>query len=210
MGQRKYQNIEIHGVVYPDANAAATALGVTSHHVRKTLRDERPDGLGTRPAARPVTIRGVTYPSFSAAARAHGVKPDTVAVACRNGTLHRVGTGRVGPEPMPVRIAGQDFEDVRAAATHFGLTRQAIYSAIDDGDPDRVARPAVYNPWKSQPFTVGGVTFASMRAASRALGFKNEEYIAKVIKRGSRRGRERIIAAAMGYVAQGKHVGGAE
>lgn len=209
MGKRVYQNIEIRGVVYPDANAAAAALGVTAGQVRMAVRKDRLDGLGTRPAQRPVTIRGVTYPNFSAAGKALGVNPNTVRAAYRNGTLHRVGTGRVGPEPMRVRIAGKDFEDVNAAAAHFGVQPGTVYSAICDGDPDRVARPAVYNPWKSKPFTIGGLTFPSMRAASRALGFKDEEFIAKAVKRGSRRGRERILAAAMTYVAQGKHVGGA-
>ncbi len=206
MGQRKYQDIEIHGVVYPDANAAAAALGVTAGQVRMAVRRGRLDGLGTRPALRPVTIRGVTYSNFSEAGKALGVHANTVRAAYRNGTLHRVGTGRVGPEPMRVRIAGQDFEDVNAAAAHFGVQPGTVYSAICDGDPDRIARPAVYNPWKSKAFTIGGVTFPSMRAVSRALGFKDEEYVAKALKRGSRRGRERILAAAMSYVAQGKQV----
>ena len=38
MGQRKYRDIEIHGVVYPDANAAAAALGVTAGQVRMAVR----------------------------------------------------------------------------------------------------------------------------------------------------------------------------
>jgi len=44
-----------------------------------------------------------------------------------------------------------------------------------------------------------------MRAASRALGFKDEEFIAKAVKRKSKRGQERIMVAAMHYAA--KHGG---
>lgn len=163
MGNRIYQDIEIRGVVYPDADAAAAAFGVTA---------------------------------------------DAVRMACRRGTQHRIGTGAVGVEPMRVRIAGRDFETAKAAAAHFGVHTSAVYAAIRDGDPDRVARPAVYNPWKSRRFSIGGLTFPSMSAASRALGF-TDEYIAQVMRRGSERGRERILAAAMAYVAQGKHGGGA-
>jgi len=50
MGKRVYQNIEIRGVVYPDVNAAAAALGVTAGQVRMAVRKDRLDGLGTRPA----------------------------------------------------------------------------------------------------------------------------------------------------------------
>jgi len=208
MGKRIYSDIEIDGVVYPDAATAAQAIGVTSGHVLTALRKGRLGGLGTRPALRPVTIRGVTYPNFSDAAHAHGVHPNTVRTAYRNGTLHRVGTGRVGPEPLPVRIGGKNFDNARAAAAHFKVPIGTIYDAICDGDPDRIFRPKVYNPWKSKPFTIGNLTFPSMREASRELGFKNDEYIAKVLKRNSRKGKERILAAAMAYVAQGKHAGG--
>lgn len=198
-----YSNITIRGVTYVDAAAAADALGVTAGQVRLAVRKGRLEFVGTRAAERPVEIRGVTYANFSDAARAHGVHPNTVRAAYRNGTLHRVGTGRVGPEPMCVRIAGKDFGDVRAAAAHYGVQPMTVYAAIADGDPDRIARPAVYNPWKSKPFTIGDLTFPSMRAASRALGFKDEEYIAKAVKRGSKKGRERILAAAMQYSMRG-------
>lgn len=146
-----------------------------------------------------IEIRGVTYPSFAAAGRAHGVHANTVRAAYHKGTLHRVGSGRVGPEPMRVQIAGRVFDDVNVAAAHFGVQPMTVYAAISDGDPDRIARAQTYNPWKARSFTIGKLTFPSMRAASRALGFSDEEYIAKALKRGSKRGRERILAAAMAY-----------
>ncbi len=205
MGKRLYHNINVRGTIYADANAAAAALGVTAHQVRRAVRCGRLDSLGTRPDFRPVTIRGVTYANFSEAARALGVNPNTVRVAYYNDTLHRVGTGRTGPEPMRVKIAGQVFNSAHDAARHFGCCPSTIWSALADGDPDRVARPQRYNPWKSKPFKIGTLSFPSMRAASRALGFKDEEFIAKAVKRKSKRGQERIMVAAMHYAA--KHGG---
>lgn len=202
MGCRKYRDIEIGDVVYPDAQAVADALGVTAGHVRNAIRRGRLDSLGTASGPCPVTIRGVLYPSCSAAARALGVEANTVRAALRNGTLHRVGTGRVGPVPMRVMIAGKLFDDVYAAARHFDCKPGTVYSAIADGDPDRVARAPRYNPARARPFTVGGITFPSMRVASSELGFSNPEYVSSVIKRGSKRGRERILAAAMRYAVR--------
>lgn len=199
MGERRYTDITIAGVTYADANSAAAALGVTAGHIRKAVRRGRLETLGTRPIRCTVTIRGVTYASFSEAGRALGVHANTVRAAYRSGTLHRVGTGRVGPEPMRVQIAGRIFENVHDAAKHFGCCPHTIWAALAAGDPDRVARPQRYNPWKSRPFEIGGLRFPSMRAASRALGFKDEEFIAKAIKRKSKRGQERILAAAMAY-----------
>jgi len=199
MANPTHTNIEIHGVTYRDAKAAAAALGVSASQVRRACRNGRLAAVGTGRGYRSVTIRGVTYPNLSAAGRALGVSPNTVRAARRKGTLHRVGTGRVGPEPMRVRIADQVFENASAAAAHFGVKVMTVYSAISENDPERIARPKVYNPWKSQPFEVGGLSFPSMREASRALGFKNSEFIAQAIKRGSKKGRERILGAAMRY-----------
>lgn len=148
----------------------------------------------------PVTIRGVQYPSMAAAARALGVVPETVRRARRAGTLHRVGTRRVGVEPMRVRIAGRVFDDAQAAARHFECTASAVYQAIRDGDPDRIARSPIYRPAKAQPIVIGGQAFASLLDADRKLGF-SPGYIAQVRRRGSRKGMESVIAAAMRYAA---------
>lgn len=200
MANPTYTDIDIRGVTYRDSKAAAAALGVSASQVRRACQNGRLDAVGTGKGHRSVTIRGVTYLNMSAAGRALGVSPNTVRAALRKGTLHRAGTGRVGPEPMRVRIAGQVFENAADAAAHFGVKVMTVYSAISDGDPDRIARPKVYNPWKSQPFKVGPLNFPSMREASRALGFSNPEFISKVVKHNSKKGRERIIGAALRYV----------
>lgn len=207
---RASRPVTIRGVRYSSAAEAAAALDVSAGHVRQMVKDGRADLIGTRGPVTPVTIRGVTYANFSAAAAALGVAESTVRAAARKGTLHRVGTGRVGPEPMQVRIAGVVYADVHDAARAHGVKAATVWAAICDGDPDRIARPPRYNPARSRPFRVGGLTFSSMREASRALGFKNEEYVAKVLKGGSKKGRERILAAAMRYSdRQGSQVSGA-
>lgn len=149
----------------------------------------------------PVEIRGVVYPGPKAAAQALGLHPETVRTAIRKGTLHRCGTGRVGPEPMPVRIAGRTFADARAAAAHHGVAPATVWAAVCDADPDRIARAPRWKPWRARPFTIGGITFPSMLEAERALGL-TAGYIRTSIKRGSKRGYERIVAAAMAYAAR--------
>lgn len=149
-----------------------------------------------------VEIRGVVYQSVRIAAAMLDITPETIYAARKKGTLHRVGLGRVGVEPMPVLIKGRVFKDARFAAKHYKVTVAAIYNAIADGDPDRIARKQFYNGWKSQPYTVGGYTFASKRAAARALGFANDEFIAHALRVKSKRGLERILAAGMAYAAR--------
>lgn len=144
-----------------------------------------------------VVIRGVTYPSGAAAARANGVTPEAVYAARRAGTLHRVGCGRPGAEAMPVALAGKVYASAEAASKALNIKLTTIYAAIADGDPDRVLRANRYNSWRSRPFSIGGLTYPSMRQASRALGFANDEFISRAIKRGSKRGWQRILAAAM-------------
>lgn len=198
----KYRDIEIHGKVYRDANHAAEAFGVTPNHIRKALLRGRLDGIGRGRGESPVTIRGVRYPSCAAAGRAFGVTGESVARSRDRGTLDRVGLGLRGARPTPVRIDGRDFESARAAAEFYGRTVPAVWAALEAGDPDRIARNARYNGGSSKPFSVGPLRFPSMAAACRALGFANETYIAQVIHTNSKRGRERILAAAQAYLAR--------
>lgn len=149
-----------------------------------------------------IEIRGRAFDTVAAAANAHGVHPNAVYIARRKGTLHRVGTGRVGAEPLPVRIGGVDYTSAEAAAKALNVARAAIYSAIEDGDPDRVLRAPRYNPSRCIPLTIGNLTFPSRRAASRALGFSNDEFVQKAIASGSRKSWERVLAAAMRLEAQ--------
>ncbi|RBO52645.1 hypothetical protein DSD19_13740 [Rhodovulum sp. BSW8] len=148
-----------------------------------------------------LTIRGTTYPDAATAARALGVTPEAVRSAARKGRLDRVGAGRKGVEPMPVRIRGELFADAHAAAARFGVTPQAVWKALADGDPDRIGRPQRRPGRDPHPVEIGGLRFASQRKASRALGF-SDDYLSHALTRGGRAARERILAAAMALSAR--------
>lgn len=151
-----------------------------------------------------IEIRGVVYPDANAAAAAHGVTPDAVRIAVRRGTLHRVGTGAAGVEPMRVRVGGIVFDCAASAAAHFGVTTHAIYQAITRGRTEEFGRPPRNARNRSKPIQIGTLSFPSMCDADRALGFA-PGYISQVNRRGYKRGRERILAAALQYVTRGKH-----
>jgi len=150
---------------------------------------------------RDIPIRGVVYPTVQAAAAALGVSERAVLWAIRNGTLHRCGTGASHPEPMPVRIRGEVFENAHAAAARFGVAPHTVWRAIQDGREDRIGLQQAYNNAKSQPVTLGGQTFPSKSAASRAMG-RAPGYVAHVLKRGGPRAREALIGAAMALAAR--------
>jgi len=143
-----------------------------------------------------LVVRGVRYPTAAAVASKFGVTAEHVRHAAREGKLDQVGAGRGGAAPMSVLIAGRLFPSAKAAAAHFGVTVTAIYKALAAGDPDRVARPALYGGGVSKPFVLGGLSFRSHEAASRALGF-GPSYLRNAIWRRSEHAMGRILAAAM-------------
>tara|TARA_R110000851_G_scaffold321340_1_gene486690 strand:- start:25813 stop:26355 length:543 start_codon:yes stop_codon:yes gene_type:complete len=150
---------------------------------------------------RDIEIRGVVYPDLPSAAKACGVTDAAVRSAMRNGTLHRVGLGKTGREPLPVRINGRDYKSAAAAAKHLKCTKSAIYQALSCGREDKVARPQTYNGGASKPITIGTLSFCSHASASRALGFKSD-FLSNALSRGSKRGWQRILSAAMTEVAR--------
>lgn len=195
----KYRDIEIRGVVYPDAKAAAAALGITAKAVRRAVRDGRLDAVGLK--GNPVTIRGRSFPSYAAAGRALGVTAETVGKAVAAGTLHRVGTGRAGWEPRPVRINGKVYESAAKAAHALGVKRCTIYEAIAQGREDRVGMRRPPCMIKARPFVIAGMQFESMAAASRAIG-KYDGYVGKVQRIGSKAERENMMARFMALAAE--------
>lgn len=88
--------------------------------------------------ARPVTIDGTRFDSLTAAGRHFGVTAGAVKHALRHGTLHRLGTGRVGPEPAPVTIRGTTYADARAAAADLDVELATVRNAMSKGCLDRV------------------------------------------------------------------------
>ncbi|WP_347311382.1 hypothetical protein [Defluviimonas sp. SAOS-178_SWC] len=146
---------------------------------------------------RDIEIRGQVFPTAAAAAAHFGVVPDTVRLAVRRGTLHRVGTGEIGAEPCPVRIRGVDYRSAREAARAFGVTAAAIHRALAEGRVDRIGLAQRRGrAHRSREIIIGGVCYPSMRAADGALGFK-PGYIARSMKNGRKCAWERILGAAM-------------
>lgn len=132
MGARKYRDIEVRGVVYPTAQAAAAALGVREITVLRAARLGRLDTLGLGAAglqSMPVRIRGVVYPSAAAAASALGVGVSAVRQALARGREDRVGLPRhrkLPPNSAPgkaVSIGGFEFVSQVAADAALGLPR---------------------------------------------------------------------------------------
>lgn len=147
-----------------------------------------------------IVVRGHEYPDARTAALALGVRPGSVRRAIHAGSLDRLGLRQTGFAPMPIMIRGQCYDSARAAAAANGVSEGAVYTALSKGCINRVGlgRGPGNN---AKPFRVGGLTWPSMAAASRALGF-GTDYIGRTLRRGGRRARARILAAAMAYEAR--------
>ena len=145
-----------------------------------------------------LTIRGVTYRDADHAAAELRVHPATVRAHARAGTLHRCGTGATGVEPTPVRVRGVDFESAEAAAAHFGVHIDVVYRRLRHGCPDDIGLANARGQHIAKPVVIGPVSFRSMRAADRALGFGND-YVQKAFKRNSETMLQRVLSAAMRY-----------
>lgn len=145
-----------------------------------------------------IEIRGVYYRDADEAAAAHGVQPQAIRSAARRGTLHRVGLGAKGKEPMRVCIRGEVFQDARAAAKHHGVTVDAVWAAIWLGNPDRVGRK---RNAAGKPVNLWGLEFPTMAEASRALGLSSG-YVSLAMRRKSRAMMERIAGEAMRVIAE--------
>lgn len=91
MGAPLYTDIEIRGVVYPDARAAAARFGVTPHAVWQAVARGREDRLGLPPQHAPtrtcpIRIGPLDFPSRRAAERALGLSYGTIRNARRRGS----------------------------------------------------------------------------------------------------------------------------
>lgn len=148
-----------------------------------------------------VTVRGVTYPSHSAAARALGVSAQALHSAVSRGSLHRIGSGRCGKEPMAVRIRGVVYANAAAAAKALGVTRKAIYQALFVGDPDRVGVRKHVPSAHAKPVQIGPLSWPNRTAAARDLRCAMKT-IALAATGGPSPARERLIARAMRLAAE--------
>lgn len=149
-----------------------------------------------------IEIRGRVFATAADAAAHFGVTAQTVRIAVRSGTTHRIGTGAVGPEPGPVRIRGVVYPTAAAAAAALGLTANAIRNAVCENRTETVGLPRCHlRKPGAKEITLAGVRFASLADAERALGL-SRGYISHAIQRNRAAARERILAAAMAYAAK--------
>lgn len=142
---RIHRNLSIRGVVYPDADAAAEALGVTATQVRAHARAGTLDrcGAGGRGVApMPVRVRGVDYPSPAAAAHAFGIGVDAVYRRIEAGRADDIGLPNARGQhcAQPVEIGPLSFPSKSAAARALGLSPNYVHSAYARKSPKMLER----------------------------------------------------------------------
>jgi len=136
MGRTIYRDIEIRGVTYPTAPAAARALGVTPDTIRRarrngTLHRVGLGRVGVEPM--PIRIRGLDYADAHAAAVALGVTAAAVWQAAHKGTLDRVGLGPRRDNPSrarPVAIGSASYASMAVASKVLGFGESYISQAL--------------------------------------------------------------------------------
>jgi len=133
MGLRKYWEITIRGVTYPDVNAAAKAFGIGADAIRQAARAGRLDRVGMPKGCEPmpVRIRGKDYADAKAAARALGVTPNAVYQAIVQGREDRLGLprGPVRNRGRRFEIGGMSWPSEAEACRQLGLCVNYIYLA---------------------------------------------------------------------------------
>ena len=95
---------------------------------------------------------------------------------------------------MLIKIRNVTYDSVRHAADSLGVTKDAVYSALQRGSMEMVG----LGDNQSAPINLNGLQFASMSAASVALGF-NRSFVRYVTGGGSQKSIERLQAAIKRY-----------
>jgi len=95
---------------------------------------------------------------------------------------------------MQVDVRGEIYPSVKAAAETQGVTINAVYSALNRGNIDKLGLGKA----RKKPIDVYGVLFPSMTAAALALNFKRG-YLSTVLRRGSVHGLKQVEAAVQAY-----------
>lgn len=133
MGKRKYTNLDVRGVVYPDVAAAAKALGVQQQTVHRAAREGRLHRLGLGRVGKecmPVRLNGRVYRDAHAAAADLGVGVSAVYQALHRGYETVGQRRRGGAGSRPIVIAGRRFASLaeldRAIGRSPGYTSNAI------------------------------------------------------------------------------------
>ena len=106
---------------------------------------------------------------------------------------------------MRVSIRGVTYDTVRAAAEAHGVSEGYVYQALSEGRQDTIGigmgnwRKPHHRAFDGNKIVLHGVEFASLKAASLALGF-NEHYIRGALRRPSKKSATRIREAVAQYV----------
>lgn len=105
---------------------------------------------------------------------------------------------------MRVMIRGVTYETVREAAQAHGVSEGYVYQAMSEGRQDSIGigmgnwrKPR--DRFSGNKIVLYGVEFASMKAASLALGF-NQHYIRSVRRKPNKKSETRIREAVAQYV----------
>lgn len=131
-----------------------------------------------------IRVRDLEFESDRACAAHFGVTLRHLRNAKANGKLDSIGLGKghakgktLYRDPdryMPVVVRGVRFENAKACAAHFGIKVCTVYSLVSRGRADSIGLGCGSGAGgnRSIPFTIGGVTYESRRAASLALGLR--------------------------------------
>lgn len=138
MGKRVYRDITVRGVTYPDANAAAAALGVSAEAVRIAIRKGTAHRIGTRAVGSepmPVLVNGQIFESARSAAAQLGLKPSTIYRAINEGRAHRLtGIRRYnGGRSKPVTLGNLCFSSMEQANRALGFRQGYVSLALRRG-----------------------------------------------------------------------------
>jgi DNA-binding FadR family transcriptional regulator len=95
---------------------------------------------------------------------------------------------------MIVQVRGVLYPSVAATAEALGVSRDAVYSALNRGNMERLGLGTT----QKHEVVVEGITFPSMSFASEALGF-SRSYLRTALLSGSDRVKEKVQRAARKY-----------
>ncbi|CAB4121244.1 Nuclease-associated modular DNA-binding 1 [uncultured Caudovirales phage] len=211
--------VRIRGVVYESEQDAADAFGVQRAHIVSMISRCREDfiGMGTGRHQRvsgkgkAICVGGVTYGSLREASAALGLRKNRLAEIVakqKPGELEAVikrlkerGTTRVS---TAVTVQGITYESLRAAAAAFNVHVETIRRRLSNGTADTLEATPREN-WRGRPRAVvlGGVSFASAKQATEALGFKHN-YISYALGRFKNNPtvQAKVAAAVRAYAAK--------
>lgn len=138
---RVHRDLVIRGVIYPDADAAAAAMGVSAMTIRSHARAGTLDrcGLGLTGGnpGNPVKVRGRVFASGVEAARHFGVNPNSVWRRLNEGRPEEIGlpNQRGIYRAKSVVFGPLRFRSMAEASRALGFSRSYVSCALRSGSP---------------------------------------------------------------------------